>query len=242
MNKKLVFFSIFVLTMIFVVFFVALQDSQSLQDSQNSQISVMGEDSHRGSVLENTQTSPVLAGWKIINAPLPEFKNPILLINSNLNSNLNSASSSTSNTSTNTKSLSAIHFFTNNDLAKLKNLHGKCFLLNVWASWCVECAKEHSLLEKLNKTNVQIIGLNYKDDADQARFWLEQKSNPFAKIISEPENFIGLAFDLGVTGAPESFFIDQNLNIKLRKLGVLTKEDLVFLQNKFSHCNKIDAN
>lgn len=236
MNKKLVFFSIFVLTMIFVVFFVALQDSQ------NSQMSVMGEDSHRGSVLENTQTSPVLAGWKIINAPLPEFKNPILLINSNLNSNLNSASSSTSNTSTNTKSLSAIHFFTNNDLAKLKNLHGKCFLLNVWASWCVECAKEHSLLEKLNKTNVQIIGLNYKDDADQARFWLEQKSNPFAKIISEPENFIGLAFDLGVTGAPESFFIDQNLNIKLRKLGVLTKEDLVFLQNKFSHCNKIDAN
>src|SRR6056300_228007 len=81
-------------------------------------------------------------------------------------------------------------------------------LLNVWASWCITCLVEHPFLTELSEQNIQIIGLNYKDSDSKASAWLEKHGNPYLFSIYDPRG--DLAFDLGVTGAPESYLIVNN--------------------------------
>ena len=46
-----------------------------------------------------------------------------------------------------------------------KDMRGKVWLLNVWASWCVSCREEHPVLVEFSKRNIiPVYGLNYKDD------------------------------------------------------------------------------
>tara|TARA_Y100000590_G_scaffold459027_1_gene615021 strand:+ start:692 stop:1216 length:525 start_codon:yes stop_codon:yes gene_type:complete len=83
-------------------------------------------------------------------------------------------------------------------------------LLNVWASWCITCLVEHPFLSKLAESQIEIIGLNYKDDKTKALDWLKRHGNPYTSLIYDPRG--DLAFDLGVTGAPETFLIvDQKI-------------------------------
>ncbi len=81
-------------------------------------------------------------------------------------------------------------------------------LVNVWASWCITCLVEHPFLTKLAEKNIQIIGLNYKDSDLKANAWLQRHGNPYLFSIYDPRG--DLAFDLGVTGAPESYLIVNN--------------------------------
>ena len=81
------------------------------------------------------------------------------------------------------------------------------FILNVWASWCITCIIEHPYLMSLNSRGISVIGLNYKDERDDAVIWLNKYGNPYKTIIHD---FKGtLALDLGVTGAPETFLISN---------------------------------
>ncbi|MDA9205355.1 DsbE family thiol:disulfide interchange protein [Gammaproteobacteria bacterium] len=81
-------------------------------------------------------------------------------------------------------------------------------ILNVWASWCITCLVEHPFLTRLSEQNIQIIGLNYKDSDLKANAWLKKHGNPYLFSIYDPRG--DLAFDLGVTGAPESYLIVNN--------------------------------
>ena len=78
-------------------------------------------------------------------------------------------------------------------------------LLNVWASWCITCLVEHPFLTQLSKNEIKLIGLNYKDSQKNAMEWLGKRGNPYIFSIYDPRG--DLAFDLGVTGAPETFLI-----------------------------------
>jgi len=81
-------------------------------------------------------------------------------------------------------------------------------LVNVWASWCITCLVEHPFLTKLSNNDIEIIGLNYKDDDAKANTWLEKHGNPYLFSMYDPRG--DLAFDLGVTGAPESYLLINN--------------------------------
>ena len=81
-------------------------------------------------------------------------------------------------------------------------------ILNVWASWCITCLVEHPFLTRLSEQNIQIIGLNYKDSDLKANAWLKKHCIPYLFSIYDPRG--DLAFDLGVTGAPESYLIVNN--------------------------------
>src|ERR1041384_6239410 len=52
---------------------------------------------------------------------------------------------------------------------------GKPYLLNVWGTWCVTCRVEHPMLMQLAaKQAVPIVGLNWKDEDDNAAHeWLQ---------------------------------------------------------------------
>ena len=80
-------------------------------------------------------------------------------------------------------------------------------IINVWASWCITCRVEHPYLMSLNKKGVPIIGLNYKDERNDALEWLSKFGNPYERIIHDYKGT--LALDLGVTGAPETFLVQN---------------------------------
>ena len=60
----------------------------------------------------------------------------------------------------------------------------KFYLLNIWSSWCVPCREEHPVLMELkNNDRLKIIGMNYKDNKENAKNFLEELGNPYDKII-----------------------------------------------------------
>ena len=84
---------------------------------------------------------------------------------------------------------------------------GDDYIINVWASWCITCRVEHPYLMSLNNKGVPIIGLNYKDEKNDALEWLSKFGNPYKRIIHDYKGT--LALDLGVTGAPETFLVQN---------------------------------
>ncbi len=96
-------------------------------------------------------------------------------------------------------------------------------LINVWATWCIACRVEHPFLMKLKEeSRLTIYGLNYKDNQLKALDLLERDGNPFEFSIYDFEG--RLAIDLGVYGAPETFFIDKNGLIRERHVGVIDEK------------------
>ena len=96
-------------------------------------------------------------------------------------------------------------------------------LINVWATWCIACRIEHPFLMKLkDESSLTIYGLNYKDNKEKALELLRRDGNPFEFSIYDFEG--RLAIDLGVYGAPETFFIDKNGLIRERHVGVIDEK------------------
>jgi cytochrome c biogenesis protein CcmG, thiol:disulfide interchange protein DsbE len=103
------------------------------------------------------------------------------------------------------------------------DLKGQVWMLNVWASWCVSCREEHPVLVELAKRNiVPIIGLNYKDQSDDARAWLKQFGNPYVMSLVDAKGNIGI--DYGVYGVPETYLIDRDGVIRYKKIGPVTPD------------------
>ncbi len=102
-----------------------------------------------------------------------------------------------------------------------KDMLGKPYLLNVFGSWCPTCQDEHPILMSEGKTfGIQIIGLDWKDDPDNAKRWLAQFGNPYHTIIADEQGGTGINF--GVYGAPETFLIDAKGVIRYKRIGMLT--------------------
>jgi cytochrome c biogenesis protein CcmG/thiol:disulfide interchange protein DsbE len=104
-----------------------------------------------------------------------------------------------------------------------EDMHGKVWVLNVWASWCVSCRDEHPLLIEYAKTGaVPIYGLNWKDKREDALAWLGDLGNPYVVSASDLEGRV--AIDYGVYGAPETYLIDQSGTIRFKQIGPLTPD------------------
>jgi cytochrome c biogenesis protein CcmG/thiol:disulfide interchange protein DsbE len=98
------------------------------------------------------------------------------------------------------------------------DLAGKVTVLNVFASWCIPCRAEHPILLRIAKDGkAQVIGLNYKDAPEDARAWLAELGNPYAKIAADREGRV--AIDFGVYGVPETFIIDGDGRIRYKHVG-----------------------
>jgi cytochrome c biogenesis protein CcmG/thiol:disulfide interchange protein DsbE len=102
-----------------------------------------------------------------------------------------------------------------------EEMRGKVWLLNVWASWCVECRYEHPDLFEYGKT-VPVYGLNYKDKPEDARSWLGELGDPYVLSVSDLDGRVGM--DYGVYGAPETYLIDKGGTIRYKHVGVVTQQ------------------
>ena len=106
-----------------------------------------------------------------------------------------------------------------------RDMAGKVWLLNVWASWCVSCRQEHPVLMDLAKTGVvPIYGLNYKDQRPEGLAWLKQFGNPYVLSAHDLKGNIGI--DYGVYGVPETYLIDKLGVISYKRIGPVTPEIL----------------
>jgi len=110
-------------------------------------------------------------------------------------------------------------------MIRAADLGGRPVLLNVWASWCVECRHEHPLLLALSRDGgVPIYGLNYKDERPDALRWLERHGDPYTASLHDLHGRAGL--DLGVYGVPETFVLDAGGVIRYKHVGALDERTL----------------
>ena len=95
-------------------------------------------------------------------------------------------------------------------------------LINVWATWCINCKLEHGFLMYLKRENFKIIGLNYKDNIEKANKWLVQFGNPYKKNIFDQKGELG--FELGVAGAPETYLVNKQNKILYKHIGIMNED------------------
>lgn len=106
-----------------------------------------------------------------------------------------------------------------------KDMQGKVWLLNVWASWCGACKDEHPVLMELSRQNlVPIVGLDYKDKPEDGKATLAKAGDPYSLVISDQDGKVG--FDYGVYGVPETYVIDKTGIIKYKLIGAVTPKNL----------------
>jgi cytochrome c biogenesis protein CcmG/thiol:disulfide interchange protein DsbE len=106
---------------------------------------------------------------------------------------------------------------------------GDVTLVNVFASWCVPCRQEHPVLmalaedKALAAKGVRLVGLNYKDDPDNARKFLKE-GDPYALIgVDRPGR---AAIDWGVYGVPETFVVRGDGVIAYKFIGPLSSDSV----------------
>jgi cytochrome c biogenesis protein CcmG, thiol:disulfide interchange protein DsbE len=102
---------------------------------------------------------------------------------------------------------------------------GKVSLVNVWASWCVPCHDEAPLLTALGQDKrLQVIGINYKDQPENARRFLGRYGNPFG-IVGVDSNGRA-AIEWGVYGVPETFIVGREGTIVFKLVGPITPDNI----------------
>ncbi len=104
-----------------------------------------------------------------------------------------------------------------------KDLKGEVSLVNVFASWCEACKREHPFLIKLKKRNIAPIhGLNFKDKPADAQAWLDSRGDPYMRTGADIEGKVGK--DWGIKGIPVTFVVDSTGKTVYKHLGALTAE------------------
>lgn len=104
-----------------------------------------------------------------------------------------------------------------------KEFNQEITLVNFFATWCKPCRDEHIYIKRFsNEEGIRVIGINYKDNADNTIEWLKNLGNPYSDIPLDKKGKI--AIDWGVYGIPETFIVNSKGIIKYRHVGPITKK------------------
>jgi len=115
--------------------------------------------------------------------------------------------------------------FDNSKTISNSDLKGKPWILNVWASWCVACRQEHQIFVSYSRSKrVPLIGLNYKDAANDAKAWLQELGNPYDIIAFDLQGSTGIEW--GVYGVPETFVIDAEGIVRYKHIGPVSSSTM----------------
>ena len=102
---------------------------------------------------------------------------------------------------------------------------GAVTLVNVWASWCVPCHDEAPLLNALAEDRrIRLVGINYKDQHDNARRFLGRHGNPFVAAGADGNGRASMEW--GVYGVPETFLVGRDGKIAYKLVGPITEANL----------------
>jgi cytochrome c biogenesis protein CcmG, thiol:disulfide interchange protein DsbE len=104
---------------------------------------------------------------------------------------------------------------------------GQVTVVNYWASWCAPCQQEHPQLMALKERagpGVRLLGINYKDQAANARRFLGRSGNPFAAVGVDGDGRAGIEW--GVIAVPETFVVDGRGTVVYKHTGPISPESL----------------
>jgi cytochrome c biogenesis protein CcmG/thiol:disulfide interchange protein DsbE len=109
-----------------------------------------------------------------------------------------------------------------------EDFKGAVTLVNVWASWCIPCHDEAPLLVQLAADKrIRVVGINQKDQPDNARRFLGRYGNPFAAVGADLNGRASIEW--GVYGVPENFIVGRDGRIAYKLVGPVTPENLEHL-------------
>jgi cytochrome c biogenesis protein CcmG, thiol:disulfide interchange protein DsbE len=104
------------------------------------------------------------------------------------------------------------------------DLRGQVSLVNIFASWCGPCRVEHPLLTRLADQGITVHGINYKDNPEAARAFLEELGDPYRRVGFDESGRV--AIDWGVYGVPETYVVNAEGRIVHRHVGPLMPRDV----------------
>ncbi|WP_455480828.1 DsbE family thiol:disulfide interchange protein [Bartonella sp. B12(2025)] len=108
-----------------------------------------------------------------------------------------------------------------NHLFDSEQFKGRITLVNFWGSWCLFCREEHPLLMKIAQDQrFDLVGINYKDNKENAQRFLNSFGNPFKIIGFDVSGHT--AINWGVYGTPETFLLNKDSIIIAKHVGPLT--------------------
>ncbi len=99
---------------------------------------------------------------------------------------------------------------------------GKVTVVNVFASWCGPCREEAPALLQLAQQGLPLVGIAYKDKAENTRRFLTDDGDPFKAIGADATGRTGI--DFGVYGVPETYVVDGSGTITAKIVGPLTDD------------------
>ena len=113
------------------------------------------------------------------------------------------------------------------DDISLADLRGQAVVVNFWASWCVECYKEAELLEQAwqdyKDRGVMFVGVDHLDTDTEGLAYMEKYGITYP---SGPDIGDKISQAYGITGVPETFFIDPEGNIVHVQIGPISRAQL----------------
>ncbi len=102
-------------------------------------------------------------------------------------------------------------------------LRGHWYLLNVWGTWCGSCRMEHPMLLKIKQSGViPLVGLDWKDDRDDALSFLKDQGDPYQSIAVDQDGSEAIMW--GVYGAPETFLVNPQGIVVYKFIGPITQQ------------------
>lgn len=104
---------------------------------------------------------------------------------------------------------------------------GRIYIANFWASWCVPCREEapnlQSFHERRASHGADLVGILFNDTEDAARAFRDEFGLTYPLVV-DPDGKSMLAF--GVTGIPETFFVDDRGIVMAKLIGAVGPDTL----------------
>jgi len=108
----------------------------------------------------------------------------------------------------------------------LRELRGHPVVINFWASWCKPCEEEAPILAasaRAHAGRVVFLGIDIQDFTSDARKFLERFKANYVSVRDSSNRSYG---DYGLTGVPETFYLDARGRAVAQSLGGLSREEL----------------
>lgn len=110
---------------------------------------------------------------------------------------------------------------------RLADYRGRPVVVNFWASWCAPCRDEAAALAEAERRwrdrGVVFLGVSVRDHDPAARAFLDRYRVDYRSGVDSTGTVAG---SWGVTGLPETFFVDASGRVRARVISAIDPAEL----------------